>query len=440
MQPQHRKFLKNIAWGMAIFLFSCSIIILYLYFATPFVLHKPNAPIFEDSLPVDSLLKKQQLQADNDALISFVESVHPALASKHPASYTSAKQTFLEEASHSQNVLDYSLAISKYLSSLNDSNTYIPFQDPSILDFSYTSNGEEVLFENNVPIIAIKSTPPNEESFHITSMKQIQTIITKTFPLETSYSIERYINTHLNSMVILKKAGFIEQEHISLILADKTEVFVSPKSSPKRDLPTPASTCDIIDSAMHIVYRDGLTKEEENLFLKQLEKKLTTSIDTIVLDLRSTKGSDRFINQLKRILFIKTFDYAMKYRFSELSTKQVGYFRKSGTLTTPSTSTAANEQNYRFFIITDHATSNSALRFAISMRDSNLASILGTPSAFLANHFDNPLILQLPCSKLLIYVSHIRYTRPVVENGRLLIPDYPLTDMSELPALLELAH
>lgn len=77
----------------------------------------------------------------------------------------------------------------------------------------------------------------------------------------------------------------------------------------------------------------------------------------------------------------------------------------------------------KLFVLCSNYTFSTASSFCAIIKDYGIGTLVGTETGGLGNSFGDPMIIQLPNSKLLVRISTKKLFRPIVENGDHIQPD-----------------
>ncbi len=131
----------------------------------------------------------------------------------------------------------------------------------------------------------------------------------------------------------------------------------------------------------------------------------------LIVDVRGASGEDLspYFSVLQEIGAVSG-RFGQYVRYSKEAKQQIGYWKKNGTvLVEPNNDTTS--KGLELEVITDEETKNAANRFAVVVSDGKIGTVLGTPKQS-PSHYAGGVYVQLPSSKIIVHVSHLRMLRP----------------------------
>ncbi|MGL4346324.1 MAG: S41 family peptidase [Cellulosilyticaceae bacterium] len=178
-------------------------------------------------------------------------------------------------------------------------------------------------------------------------------------------------------------------------------------------------------------YNEEYIQTVRNMF----EEVKAAGIQNLVIDVRGNGGGNSLVGD-EIIHYLPTKKYAyygVNARFSEASREQRGYVRSHGTMSyKPGTKRNPQVKDLIFdgevYILVDENTFSSANWIGVIFQDSQLGTVVGTPTGNNPNSYGDVLQFQLPNSQIRYQVSMKRWVRP--DRNRMedtLVPDVLVT-------------
>ncbi|MBR2718175.1 MAG: hypothetical protein IKB78_02625 [Clostridia bacterium] len=378
-----------------------------------------------EALPGDTLLTAEQVQADRQQLIGYVESVHPFFVDgSDQTAYQAAKKAYLSETNTAMTVDTFMVASARYLTVLGDGHTKLSWQygDEVAIYHSYRNGKMHFADETGVTdltIAAVDEVP----------MEQILVTIDSLFPAENEMAAAKNYNYYFTSENLLKTAGVnVEKAVFTVTLSDG-----STRECRRFE---PAETADSSgepwgnkarwDGDVFVVeFVECVDDDNLKAIARELKQAVEQGCTKVIIDARGNGGgSSNACERLLNAMGMKAPSYGMLVRYSQEAKEQVGYLRSSGTgLMKPNPAARRNEQ-VNLVVLCDRFTYSSATMLCVYVRDGQLGTLIGEASANMPNHYGDITFVALENSHLYASVSHKRFLRPSGETeSRMVVPD-----------------
>ncbi len=378
-----------------------------------------------EALPGDTLLTAEQVQADRQRLIGYVEGVHPFFVDgSDQTAYQAAKEAYLSETDAAMTVDAFMVASARYLTVLGDGHTKLSWQygDEVAIYHSYRNGKMHFADETGVTdltITAVDDVP----------MEQILAAIDSLFPAENEMAAAKNYNYYFTSENLLKTAGVnVEKAAFTVTLSDG-----STRECRRFE---PVETADSSgeswgnkarwDGDVFVVeFVECVDDDNLKAIARELKQAVEQGCTKVIIDARGNGGgSSNACERLLNAMGMKAPSYGMLVRYSQEAKEQVGYLRSSGTcLMKPNPAARRNEQ-VNLVVLCDRFTYSSATMLCVYVRDGQLGTLIGEASANMPNHYGDITFVALENSHLYASVSHKRFLRPSGETeSRMVTPD-----------------
>ena len=392
-----------------------------------------------EALSGDTLLTEEQVQADRQQLIDYVESVHPFFVDgSDQTAYQAAKEAYLSETNTPMTIDAFMGASARYLTVLGDGHTKLSWQygDEVAIYHSYRNGKMHFADETGVTdltITAVDDVP----------MEQILAAIDSLFPAENEMAVAKNYNYYFTSENLLKTAGVnVEKAAFTVTLSDG-----STRECRRFE---PAETADSSseswgnkarwDGAVFVVeFVECVDDDNLKAIARELKQAVANGCTKVIIDARGNGGgSSRACERLLNAMGMKAPSYGMLVRYSQEAKEQVGYLRSSGTcLMKPNPAARQNEQ-VNLAVLCDRFTYSSATMLCVYVRDGRLGTLIGEASANMPNHYGDITFVALENSHLYASVSHKRFLRPSGETeSRMVVPDIETSSKDAYQAALD---
>ena len=387
------------------------------------------------SLPGNTILTQDKIQADARQLVSIVESTQPAFSLKAvPDGYADAKKTFLAAASHEMSVDDFAWLARAYLVSLEDGHTSIFLNNSTqCLDVAWLANGSKLLLLDD----AGKLTNRQVTAIGGVPVERIFQTVGKIFPAENDAG--RDVNDTLMSVceVVLNQAGVsCDTDQIALTVQDANQITEKQVSFITKNPQSVYYNSTIVSSRMigdvfYIDLNNCKTGPELNSTVTQLKNAIAAGTNKVIIDVRDNPGgSSNACEALLAVMSMRIPQYGVYVRYSALAKAQRGFFTTFfATLfpTRPNPGTAKTNSRITLAVLTNENSFSSATMLGVWVQDGKLGKVIGQPSANSPNSYGDALDYQLNNSHIWGSVSFKRWMRPDAKaDPKTLQPDVPV--------------
>ena len=392
-----------------------------------------------EALPGDTLLTTEQVKADRQQLIDYVESVHPFFVDgSDQTAYQAAKKAYLSETDDAMMVDAFMYATARYLTVFGDGHTRLGWQygDEVAIYHSYR-NGQMVFADEtgvtDLTITAVDDVP----------VKQILTTIDGLFPAENEMAVAKNYDNYFTSANLLKVAGVnVEKEVFTVTLSDGSTrdcTWFEPAKAAEAN-GEPWGNKARWDGDIFVV-EFVECEDDDNLksIARELKQAVRNGCTKVIIDARGNGGgSSNACERLLNAMGMKAPRYGMLVRFSPAAKVQRGYLRASGAVTMKPDPTARQNKNVNLVVLCDRYTYSSATMLCVYVRDGKLGTLIGEASSNMPNHYGDITYAALDHSHLYASVSHKRFLRPSGETeSRMVVPDIETTSGDAYQAALD---
>lgn len=392
-----------------------------------------------DALPGNTLLTAEQVQADRQQLIDYVESVHPFFVDgSDQTAYQAAKEAYLSETNAAMTVDAFMGASARYLTVFGDGHTKLSWQygDEVAIYHSYRDGQMHFADETGVTeltITAVDSVP----------MEQILATIDSLFPAENEMAVAKNYNYYFTSENLLKKAGVnVDKDAFTVALSDGStrecrwfEPVETADSSGE-----PWGNKARWDGDVFVVeFVECVDDDNLKAIARDLKQAVEQGCTKVIIDARGNGGgSSNACERLLEAMGMKAPTYGMLVRYSQEAKEQVGYLRSSGTCLMKPNPAARQNERVNLVVLCDRYTYSSATMLCVFVRDGKLGTLIGEASSNMPNHYGDITFVALENSHLYASVSHKRFLRPSGETeSRMVVPDIETTSGDAYQAAMD---
>lgn len=403
-------------------------IIIYSYFNFIIRIYEPLPFKMSDLRQEETKLSEKEVEEDIEYLIKIIEDTHPIFLEEVPEEYYKSKQELicLTNKSKSMTVGNLEYYISKYLSSIKDGHTKVEWSNQKILNINFNYiNGKLYLLDE-------ESNITNKFITKIGNLK-IDNIINKllsTFPSENYWGEVANIENYIGDKLFLENIGINCNEKVLITYMEEKE-----EKNIRVDFKYRAIYNNIIyskiieESKEKIAYiRLGICQQgtQFDTVLDDVERYKEIGIENYIIDITGNTGGQQVVSEkLLEALGLKIGNYGTIIRFSQLSQERKGYLRKNGYSKYDGNNNSYNKDNINLYVLTDEFTFSAAQLLAVIVKDGNLGKIVGRPSGNNTLIYGDVEPIQLPNSRIIIYISTGKWLRPdkSKRNEMILFPD-----------------
>lgn len=376
-----------------------------------------------DALPGDTLLTREQVQADRQQLMDYVESVHPFFVDgSDQAPYQAAKEAYLSETESAMTVDAFMGATARYLTVFGDGHTKLSWQygDEVAIYHSYREGQMYFADENGVTdltITAVDDVP----------MEQIYATMDNLFPAENEMAVVKNYNNYFTSENLLKMAGVdVEKDTFTVTLSDGSTRECAWYVPVDEEYSLPEENHWFMEDDVFVV-RFVECVDDDNLksIADALKKAVNNGCTKVIIDARGNGGgSSNACERLLNAMGMKAPSYGMLVRYSPEAKEQRGYLRSSGSITIKPSQNARQNEKVNLVVLCDRYTYSSATMLCVYVRDGGLGTLIGEASSNMPGMYGDITYVALENSHLFASVSHKRFLRPSGETEeRMLVPD-----------------
>lgn len=376
-----------------------------------------------DALPGDTLLTREQVQADRQQLMDYVESVHPFFVDgSDQAPYQAAKEAYLSETESAMTVDAFMGATARYLTVFGDGHTKLSWQygDEVTIYHSYREGQMYFADENGVTdltITAVDDVP----------MEQIYATMDSLFPAENEMAVVKNYNNYFTSENLLKMAGVdVEKDTFTVTLSDGSTRECAWYVPVDEEYSLPEENHWFMEDDVFVV-RFVECVDDDNLIsiADALKKAVNNGCTKVIIDARGNGGgSSNACERLLNAMGMKAPSYGMLVRYSPEAKEQRGYLRSSGSITIKPSQNARQNEKVNLVVLCDRYTYSSATMLCVYVRDGGLGTLIGEASSNMPGMYGDITYVALENSHLFASVSHKRFLRPSGETEeRMLVPD-----------------
>ncbi|MBI6875227.1 S41 family peptidase [Clostridium aciditolerans] len=398
----------------------------YVYAKCPITIHEGKTYVSTGNVVLDKKLAKLEVKEDVEKLVNTIESTHPIFLEGKTEKYKKAKERFLKETDRDMTTAEFQLAVSRYLSSIQDGHTRVWFEEDQYLNINwrYLKGNLVLLDKNNKPTNKIVKKINGVE------INKVMDTIKDLFPAE-NYAAEVINNsTYSKGKMVLMNSG----------VDCSKDMFVTVKSEAGEEnikvefdiydrfqnVNNEISSKKINDKTIYV--KLGVCEVNENLnkVVADLKEGISNNVKNVIVDVRDNQGGTyQACDMILDVLKIKTGHFGAIIRFSPLAQEQHGFLRKSGYMAYDRSNEVVKNKDINLYVITNEESFSSAQLLATLVKDGNLGTIVGQPSSNMPSSFGDVLKFQLDNSKLEVHTSFKKWARPdkSKDSERVLQPD-----------------
>ena len=402
------------------------------YFFVPVSLGGQYAQGLE-ALPSDTLLTADQVAADRERAIQFVEDVHPYFVLEEDQSaYEKARQNYIDATSEAMTVGDFQAATGEYLCSFGDGHTHIRWNEEEYIPL------EQVYRDGNTcRIVDGAVTDTRITAIGGVDMETIYAAIGRIFPAENDMAVAMNRNNRITGRNILELAGVdIIDDSVRVDYSDGSEEmysFCPPEESSEDSWEAVSNSWHMEGDVFVVDFIECVDDENLQAIASELENAVKQGCNKVIIDARGNGGGNsKACERLLRAMRMEAPQYSMAIRYSAEAKEQRGYLRKSGSFQWKGSSKGSKtNEAVKLVVLCDRYTFSSATMLCVFVRDGHLGTIIGEPSSNMPSCYGDILYLSLPESHVFASVSHKQFIRPDADNTeRMLVPDIQ-TDAEE---------
>lgn len=425
----------------------------YVYKNVPLALFGGDPFEAPEQLPGSTVLTAEEVAEDREALIKYVEDIHPYFEiSDDITAYNNAKEEFTKATSTQMSVTSFSVCAAKFLNFFCDGHTHISWQEEYTLPLCRRfENGRLYASKTTGPEGYVEITPDTRWITEIggIDVERVFDVIDTLFPAENQMMANLHYADYSGAQNILRYAGADIQGNVTTVLySDGTQETVefsnirTETANTRENDPSPVNTYSYANGIFIVDFNECNDDDELKEIAKALEKAVSEGCGKVIIDARGNSGGNS--NACERLLNAMGMEppkYSSLIRFSDEAKAQRGYLRGSGSITVGGSAKSKQNNNVNLIVLSDGNTFSSATMLLVYVRDGKLGRIVGEPSSNKPNSFGDIIGFSLENSHLYGYVSHKMFSRPnsrIVEN--MLIPDVicmPENAMEEALLLLQ---
>jgi len=397
---------------------------------------------FNSHLPIDYILNEDKMRKDLDFLVQILKEVHPATYYGFSEKQRKIINKAYEKIKTPMSVDNFYFVLNTILWSFNDAHTSLWYklsENDKILDVPiiwlkdglYISEDRE-MFKKGDKIIEISGKTPG----------QILMMLEQIIPSENIYFIKARAETELLKEVYLKKLNLVNNGFVTIkirrnwnILTFKVPLVKYTVSDKKKDEQFVNYYIDK-DSNIAVfkldkcIYDIKYIKAVKNFFQEVSENK----IDKVIVDLsKNPGGNSRVVYEFLRFIDVDDIrTYGWIIRYSKQLSEKLFLTKKEGLERFESTLYKNNKFykksilfNGKTYVMISKYTSSSAIIFATTLKDNNIAKIIGEPSGNSPSHFGSIITFRLPVTNFIFSVSTTKLLRPQKDerDKKTLFPD-----------------
>lgn len=392
-----------------------------------------------DALPGDTLLTTEQVQADRQQLMDYVESVHPFFVDGSDQSpYLAAKEAYLAETANAMTVDAFMSASARYLTVFGDGHTRLSWQygDEVAIYHRYQNGKMHFADESGVTeltITAVDDVP----------MTHILATIDSLFPAENEMAVAKNYNNYFTSETLLKMAGVnVEKDVFTVTLSDGSTracTWFAPEEASASSNEPWGNKARWDGDIFVVEFVECVDDDNLKSIAQELKQAVKNGCTKVIIDARGNGGgSSNACERLLNAMGMKAPAYGMLVRYSPEAKEQKGYLRSSGTCLMKPNPAARQNEKVNLVVLCDRFTYSSATMLCVYVRDGQLGTLIGEASSNMPNHYGDLTFVALENSHLFASVSHKRFLRPSGETeSRMLVPDIETSSKDAYQAALD---
>lgn len=378
-----------------------------------------------DALPGDTLLTAQQVQADRQQMIQYVESVHPFFVDgSDQTAYQAAKETYLAETNADMSVDAFMGACARYLTVLGDGHTKLSWQYGDEVAIYHGYRNGQMYFADETGVTDLVITAVDD-----VPMAQIFAAMDGLFPAENEMAVAKNYNNYFTSENLLKMAGVnVEKDVFTVTLSDGTTrecTWFVPEETAAASAEPRGNNARWEEDIFVVDFVECVDDENLKSIARELKQAVNNGCTKVIIDARGNGGgSSNACERLLEAMGMKAPAYGMLVRHSPAAKEQRGYLRSSGTFIMKPSQNARQNEKVNLVVLCDRFTYSSATMLCVYVRDGGLGTLIGEASSNMPNHYGDITFAALENSHLYASVSHKRFLRPSGETEeRMMVPD-----------------
>ena len=392
-----------------------------------------------DALPGDTLLTAEQVQADRQQLMGYVESVHPFFVDgSDQTPYLAAKEGYLAETANAMTVDAFMSASARYLTVFGDGHTRLSWQygDEVAIYHRYQNGKMHFADESGVTeltITAVDDVP----------MTHILATIDSLFPAENEMAVAKNYNNYFTSETLLKMAGVnVEKDVFTVTLSDGSTracTWFAPEEASASSNKPWGNKARWDGDIFVVEFVECVDDDNLKSIAQELKQAVKNGCTKVIIDARGNGGgSSNACERLLNAMGMKAPAYGMLVRYSPEAKEQKGYLRSSGTCLMQPNPAARQNEKVNLVVLCDRFTYSSATMLCVYVRDGRLGTLIGEASSNMPNHYGDLTFVALENAHLFASVSHKRFLRPSGETeSRMLVPDIETSSKDAYQAALD---
>ena len=392
-----------------------------------------------DALPGDTLLTAEQVQADRQQLMGYVESVHPFFVDgSDQTPYLAAKEAYLAETTNAMTVDAFMSASARYLTVFGDGHTRLSWQYGDEVAIYHRYQNGKMYFADESGVTDLTITAVDD-----VPMTHILATIDSLFPAENEMAVAKNYNNYFTSETLLKMAGVnVEKDVFTVTLSDGstracTWFVPEEASAPSNE---PWGNKARWDGDIFVVeFVECVDDDNLKSIAQELKQAVKNGCTKVIIDARGNGGgSSNACERLLNAMGMKAPAYGMLVRYSPEAKEQKGYLRSSGTCLMKPNPVARQNEKVNLVVLCDRFTYSSATMLCVYVRDGRLGTLIGEASSNMPNHYGDLTFVALENAHLFASVSHKRFLRPSGETeSRMLVPDIETSSKDAYQAALD---
>ncbi len=377
-----------------------------------------------DALPGDTLLSAQQVQADRQQLIHYVESVHPFFVDgSDQTAYQAVRETYLAETNDAMTVDAFMGASARYLTVFGDGHTKLSWQYGNEVAIYHSYRDGQMYFADESGVTDLAITAVDD-----VPMEQIFAAMDGLFPAENEMAVAKNYNNYFTSENLLKMAGVnVEKDVFTVTLSDGTTRectwFVPEETAASAE---PWGNKARWEGDIFVVeFVECVDDENLKSIAREMKQAVENGCTKVIIDARGNGGgSSNACERLLEAMGMKAPTYGMLLRYSPAAKEQRGYLRSSGTSIMKPSQNARQNEKVNLVVLCDRFTYSSATMLCVYVRDGGLGTLIGEASSNMPGMYGDITYVALENAHLYASVSHKRFLRPSGETEeRMLVPD-----------------
>ncbi len=392
-----------------------------------------------DALPGDALLTMEQVRADRQQLIDYVESVHPFFVDgSDQTAYQAAKEAYLSETESAMTVDAFMGATARYLTAFGDGHTRLNWQFGEEVAIYHSYRDGKMHFADETGVTELTITAVDD-----VPVEQIFATIDGLFPAENEMAVARNYNNYFTSSNLLKMAGVdVAKDVFTVTLSDGNTrecTWFEPVEAADSSAEPWGNKARWDGDIFVVEFVECADDDNLRSIARELKQAVDNNCTKVIIDARGNGGgSSNACERLLNAMGMKAPSYGMLLRYSQAAKEQRGYLRSGGSLIMKPDPAARQNENVNLVVLCDRFTYSSATMLCVYVRDGKLGTLIGEASSNMPNHYGDITFVALENSHLYASVSHKRFLRPSGETeSRTLVPDIETSAKDAYQAALD---